>query len=484
MKNILPRLRRAARMGHTDRELLDALVTRQDEAAFEVLLRRHGPMVLAVCRRVLRNAHDAEDAFQATFLVLVRKASTIRKSDVLGSWLYGVAYRTAQKVRTLNTRRASRERQAAGRSNPPRACLCLDLDDELTALPEKYRVAIVLCELEGRSRKEVARELNIPEGTLSSRLATARKTLARQLRRHGWTVAGVPPLDVPSSLLEPTLRAAALLLAGRAATGAVSVSVLALTDGVMKLMVLNQLKAIALILAVLTALGAGTTLFTYRALAAGLPAAEEPQAREDPVKEAEADLKRAEADLAAAQAQLERKRAQYHEALTRALRPEDRAQLNTAAKNLIGRFQYRIPVETGFTENQRGARIEIAEVWGTRPAIEIGGQYLVRGKYVLPSRERGKMYFHRTSTGGSGVRLDAFGTRLDLSQSLAIADGIGPDLDLQTAEVAPGQGEFTMLHGMTGPGHFHVELHGTEEGKYVRFANVYFGTRENVWRGK
>src|SRR5437762_950096 len=101
MNRIIQRLRRASLGSLTDRELLDALVTRNDEAAFETLLRRHGPMVLAVCRRVLRHAHDAEDAFQATFLVLLRKATSVKKSEVLGSWLYGVAYRTALKARGM-----------------------------------------------------------------------------------------------------------------------------------------------------------------------------------------------------------------------------------------------------------------------------------------------------------------------------------------------------------------------------------------------
>src|SRR4051794_20369944 len=94
----------------TDRDLVDALVTRRDEAAFETLLRRHGPMVLAVCRRVLRNLHDAEDAFQATFLVLIRRAGSVRKRDSIGSWLYGVAYRTARKAQAMNAKRTVKER--------------------------------------------------------------------------------------------------------------------------------------------------------------------------------------------------------------------------------------------------------------------------------------------------------------------------------------------------------------------------------------
>src|SRR5262249_35574111 len=184
MNGIIQRLRRAGLGSLTDQELLDALVTRRDEAAFETLLRRHGPMVLAVCRRVLRHAQDAEDAFQATFLGLLRKATSVRKREVLGSWLYGVAYRTALKARGMRARRFVEERQAALRPRRQGSELSMDLDEELNALPEIYRVPVVLCELEGRSRKEVARQLNIPEGTLSSRLAAARKMLARRLSRH------------------------------------------------------------------------------------------------------------------------------------------------------------------------------------------------------------------------------------------------------------------------------------------------------------
>jgi RNA polymerase sigma factor (sigma-70 family) len=469
MKNILPCLRRAAMPGMTDRELLDALVTHRDEAAFEALLRRHGPMVLAVCRRALRNAQDAEDAFQATFLVLARKASTIRERDVLGSWLYGVAYRTAQKARTLSARRQNHERQVAPRPSPSDAHPGLDLDDELNLLPEKYRAPLVLCHLEGRSRQDVARQLNIPEGTLSSRLATARKALANQLRRHGWNSAGATA-GLPPSLLASTSRAAVHLLAGRAASGVVSAQVLALTEGVIKMMFLNQLKTLSLALIVLGTLGVGTTWLTYRAAASGSPAGQGTPARDDRLDQAKADLaaaqanlKRAEAELAAAQAQVAQKKAAYEQALLQAGRGE-RADPGAAAAAVVGRFRYRVPFELGHTETSRGGRLEILEVWGTRPKIEVGGQYLVRGKYVLPARQGGTLYFHLTASDWNNA--------------------FGPDLDLQRTEVESGQGEFTLLHGMNGPGSFHLHLTALEQGKWITFANVYFGTGDNVWRPK
>src|SRR5579871_1025327 len=159
MNGVVRHLCRAALAGLTDRQLLDALATRRDGAAFEALLRRHGPMVLGVCRRVLGNHHDAEDAFQATFLVLLRKAAGIRRREAVGSWLYGVAYHTARKARAMSARRHARETRAAARPRPAPTEPDADLDEALHALPEKYRVPVVLCELEGKSRREVARQL-------------------------------------------------------------------------------------------------------------------------------------------------------------------------------------------------------------------------------------------------------------------------------------------------------------------------------------
>src|SRR6266404_1065918 len=142
--------------GMTDGQLLECFLAYRDEAAFAALMRRHGPMVFGVCRRVLCNAHDAEDAFQATFLVLVRKARSVGRPELLGNWLYGVAYRTAMAARRAAAKRRAKEREMA----KPEAVeedgwqgLASLLDRELSQLPEKYRVAIVLCDLEGKTRK-------------------------------------------------------------------------------------------------------------------------------------------------------------------------------------------------------------------------------------------------------------------------------------------------------------------------------------------
>ena len=177
----------------TDGQLLERYIRHRDEAA---LVRRHATMVWGVCRRILHNHHDAEDAFQATFLVLVRKASSIASRELLANWLYGVAYQTALKARATTAKRRARERQVTEmpETGATEQELSQDLqpllDQELSRLTDKYRVVIVLCDLEGKTRKEAAQELGVPEGTVAGRLARARTRLAKRLARHGVGVSG------------------------------------------------------------------------------------------------------------------------------------------------------------------------------------------------------------------------------------------------------------------------------------------------------
>src|SRR5215469_10531090 len=157
--NLRRSLLRQDEAGLTDGELLECFIARRDESAFEALMRRHGPMVLGVCRRILRNEADAEDAFQATFLVLVRKAGTIRYRGQVSNWLYGVAHNTALKARAMIRKRRIKELQAGTVPKPEAAKevwqqVQVLLDAELSQLPEKYRVPIVLCELQGKTIKE------------------------------------------------------------------------------------------------------------------------------------------------------------------------------------------------------------------------------------------------------------------------------------------------------------------------------------------
>jgi RNA polymerase sigma-70 factor (ECF subfamily) len=242
-----------------DAELLERFIVHRDEEAFELLVRRHGPMVLGVCKRVLANETDAEDAFQATFLVLVRKAASIVPRTQVGNWLHGVAHKTALKARAMNRRRRVKEREGAARCrgapDDTWQLLLELLDAELGALPEKYRAPIVLCDLEGLSYREAAARLRCPQGTLSGRLTRARALLARRLARRGpavgaATLAALLARDASASvrppLLASTVRAGVVLAAGHALTdGPVSCKVASLTEGVLKMLLLSRLRVVA-----------------------------------------------------------------------------------------------------------------------------------------------------------------------------------------------------------------------------------------------
>src|SRR5262245_62495562 len=183
--------------GETDRQLVERLLAGPDEAAFEVLIRRHGPMVYRVCWRVLQQAEDTEDAFQATFLLLARKLQTVRKRDSLASWLHGVAYRVALDARAQASRRRRHEARAAASSHPgpPEEITWRELrtvlDAELGRLREQWRLPLILCYLEGRSQEEAARQLGWSKSTLLRRLEEAHAALGRRLTRRGvvWPAA-------------------------------------------------------------------------------------------------------------------------------------------------------------------------------------------------------------------------------------------------------------------------------------------------------
>ncbi|HEV3116891.1 MAG TPA: sigma-70 family RNA polymerase sigma factor [Gemmataceae bacterium] len=248
-----------------DCELLEAFRRQSDEAAFETIVRRYGSLVMGVCRRSLGNEHDAADAFQAVFLVLARKASSIRSADALSAWLHGVAVRTSLKARAVRHKRLAHEKQVSKMPEPTpepletsaEALACLD--EEVRALPQKLRVAVVLCELEGRSRKEAAALLNLAEGTLSSRLARARTKLGERLRGRGIALpaAALATLlaqsaaqaSVPTTLVVGTVKAAVLLNAGKAAAAVASAEVASLTDGVLTTMLVAKLKVVFTVIA-------------------------------------------------------------------------------------------------------------------------------------------------------------------------------------------------------------------------------------------
>lgn len=265
----------------TDAELMARFIADHDADAFALLVRRHGPMVHGVCRRVLRNGADADDAFQATFLLLARRARSIQRPRLLGNWLYGVAYRTALEARRAAAVRKARERRAAemkhSSARDPSAAtpdLAEILDRELAALPDVYRTAVVLCDLEGLSRKDAAERLGWREGTLSGRLFRARSLLAARLARLGLAVpaaglgiAATASAAVPPALTESTIRIGTLIAAGEAVAVAAA-PVAALTEGVMKAMLLTKLKGLATVVVVSCAVLA-TSVAGWRANAVG-----------------------------------------------------------------------------------------------------------------------------------------------------------------------------------------------------------------------
>jgi RNA polymerase sigma factor (sigma-70 family) len=257
----------------TDCDLLTRYLRERDELAFEAIVHRYGPMVLGVCQRVLRNSADAEDAFQATFLILVRKAPTLRTPGRVGNWLYGVAYRTALQARDAAVKRRTKEAKAMARVEAPQdvwAELRPVFDQELSRLPEKYRTVVLLADLDGKTREQVAVILGCPPGTVASRLARARAMLAKRLSRHvGSMPAGsLLPLitqkacspHVPPSLLAATFEAAARFTAGPVALSLISGKVISLTNGVLKAMLLNKLLKATALLLVFGALATGSGL--------------------------------------------------------------------------------------------------------------------------------------------------------------------------------------------------------------------------------
>ena len=241
--------------GLTDGQLLERFLTSRGEGgevAFAALVARHGPMVLGVCRRALADPNDAADAFQATFLVLVKKARSVRVDDSLGRWLYGVSRRVAGRARIVAARRPTAEAGVldsieAASPDPDRFEIQAMLDEELARLPEAYRSAIVLCDLEGLTHEEAARDLLCPVGTIKSRLARGRKRLRERLERRGVAPSTLMLAPVvPPALARAAVRAATMAMgSGATAAGVVPAAVAALAQEVIKTMTGIKLKLAA-----------------------------------------------------------------------------------------------------------------------------------------------------------------------------------------------------------------------------------------------
>jgi RNA polymerase sigma factor (sigma-70 family) len=263
-----------------DVRLLQRFASDRDEAAFTTLVQRYGPLVLRVCRNVLFDSHDVDDAFQATFLVLVKKAGTLAQPWLLGPWLHGVAYRVAVRARAQAARRRQHERQAKVMATQDSFSesdwreLGPVIEEEVHSLPEKYRVPFVLCYLEGKTNEEAARLLGCPKGTILSRLSRGRERLRSRLMRRGITLSAAlfaaalseatAQALVPLALVGATVRAA-VEMAGGAAAGAGALAAVKLAQDVSGAMLQRKLRRFALLLAIVL-LGAGTAALAHFAV--------------------------------------------------------------------------------------------------------------------------------------------------------------------------------------------------------------------------
>jgi RNA polymerase sigma factor (sigma-70 family) len=284
LQRFVHQLAAAGELGRlTDGQLLTRFVQQRDEAAFEVLVHRHGALVWRVCRQVLPNAQDREDAFQATFLVLVRKAGSIARPELLGPWLHGVASRVAGRVRGKVLRRTGREHSGVegldqiSRGPMDEPDLASDLHEELCRLPAKYRQPLVVCYLEGWTNEEAARQLGCPPGTLKIRLLRGREMLRTRLARRGQVV---PMATLVAALSPGASEALAAPLADAAikaglvfstckstASAALSPRVLALTTGVLQTMWWTKVTTIAAVVFTLGLIG-GAGWLSFRTMAA------------------------------------------------------------------------------------------------------------------------------------------------------------------------------------------------------------------------
>ncbi len=286
--------------GPMDEALLSQFVIHRDGAAFELLVRRHAAMVLGVCRRLLIDANDVDDAFQATFLVLARKASSITRGKILASWLHRVAFRASLRVRTDRTKRFARQvnaiDQLPSRPQPDPAWSELSqvLDEEVVVLPERLRKVFVLCCLEGKTGEEASQLLGCPPGTISSRLTRARERLRFRLTRRGFAPAAILLMGLnsegliaaaPNALIDSTLRAAPTFLAGWSNSVLPSRSA-SIAEGVMRVMILNKLRFVPL-------------LFVVGLLAAGAVIASSIEPATEPIQTSSPAAKATEAEKAA-----------------------------------------------------------------------------------------------------------------------------------------------------------------------------------------
>ncbi len=426
--------------GLTDGHLIERYLTggsRAADAAFDALVRRHGPMVQRVCQQVTGDPEDASDAFQATFLVLARSAASVRRTDRLGSWLHGVARRIAARARADAARRVRYERRAAAiraerASAAERPEEWGELHDAIARLPVRYREPVILFYFEGLSCEAVASRLGRAQGTILSQLSRARKQLLRRLAPEGMTVAaGLPPGAFASqgripvlteSLLESTVRTSLSFARSRTTDTTLAPSrVLALARGGLYTMTNPISKSLAA-LAMLSTLSIGWVQSLARS--------------PEPCVFAAASVSMPIG--AAGQA------------------PAAEAKTSGGAK--ASEFPYAVRFESGAKRFLEGDEITILEVRGTSRTIEPGHLYCIKGRYTLNSQDQATIAAYTTTTAMSSTH------RMSLK--------------VQSATVERGSGTFTLFLPMTDKGWPHVSLYPAGGGE--GFGGTYFGTGDSV----
>ena len=342
--------------GLSEGQLLARYVGERDELAFEAIVSRNGPMVLGICRRLLDDPNDVEDAFQATFLVLVKRAGSLRDRDLLANWLHGVALRVATRSRRDRTSRrirdrtVDREKVVLDTNDDDRDELRTELDAEVARLPAKFQTPIVLCYFEGLTHDQAAERLRCPVGTIRSRMAKGRELLRSRLTRRGLSptpsflaigpISGVSP-SVPPALLARTIAVATSMVAGRSLmTGVTSTSVMSLTQGVLRTMSLTKWIGSASAIMVLGILGGGIGLAARQhgpGSATTQAKAESSQTLVNParkaLKDAQDGINEYEKQLAAARARIE----QQHDEIGRLKERIQALEARVAGESRTGR---------------------------------------------------------------------------------------------------------------------------------------------------
>ncbi|MDY3560250.1 sigma-70 family RNA polymerase sigma factor [Gemmata sp. JC673] len=395
------------------------------------MVRRHGAMVHCVCQQILRHDQDTEDAFQATFLILAEKLRSVRKRASLASWLHGVAHRVSLRIRDRNSARQRSEHGVATAEvrypeDLDRGEACAILNTELSLLPDKWRLPLILCHLEGRTQDEAARQLGWSKGTLRNRLDDARTALGRRLRRRGIFGSGVLATALLSDCVAPalppqlatsTVRAATRIAAGYSARGAAAPGALNLTEDMVKPMLLTKLNAATAGLFVLGLLVTGTSIAPH---VSGAPRAEQP---DKPLVQKPVPVSRTSAEH------------------------------NTPSEPPT---QKPVPTVLGPKAFWNGDVIEITDVRATSPKLEQGDSVTVRGRARLASRASAQLGLYLTQTQGNGLEeIDPF----------------------QTIDLKRGATEFELKTTIKHRGVLHLTVYD-RSGK--PFGGLYFGTSSQM----